>query len=368
MRTGLTGFVDDVKRHLLLLGERVPSFRRVLSEVRAIVEGEGDAAIRKRLTGAWSAREFHAYYDRPALLLTAIRADALADGSMHPLWRAVAVDEPDATAVTRDAVRNALGPERKRLWKLLAERRVQTNETARAVTWLWPAWIAGCDAGARPIALLDVGASAGLNLVADRLPAIWHEPSRVPIPVARSIRAVARIGLDARPIDVRDADQIAWLRACLWPGERARRERFDAAVSAMLDSIDRPGGPVLERANVVDAPARLALLAAEVPDGTLVLAYQTIVLAYLEPDVRAAYVAGMNAWLESRPRGQALWMELEMAPETDAPVHALITAHAKSSDGTVRSLEIARCGYHPVEVAPNVPAVAELASLLRFDA
>jgi hypothetical protein len=364
MRLGLTGFAEDVARHVVLLGERVPSFRRVLGEVVGLVAG--DAGVRERLAAAWSERSFHVYYDRPALLLSCLRADALAEGPSHPLWRAMAIEEPDAAAVTRDAVRAALAGGRARLWRFLAERRVQTNETARAVTWLWPAFLAGCDGGARPIALLDVGASAGLNLVADALPAIWHEPSGAPIPVARSIRAVARVGLDARPIDVGDPTEIAWLRACLWPGERRRRERFEAAVAATLEARGRPGGPVLERASVLDAPSRLDRLAATSPAGTLVLAYQTIVRGYLEPDAARAHARGMLVWIAKRPPGDALWCELEMVPTRDGePVVAAITAHAFARRRRLRSLEIARCGYHPVEITPDPAAVAELRDLLR---
>ena len=40
-----------------------------------------------------------------------------------------------------------------------------------------------------------------------------------------------RAGIDLSPVDLRDPDDVRWLRACLWPDQRARHERFDAAVA-----------------------------------------------------------------------------------------------------------------------------------------
>ena len=58
----------------------------------------------------------------------------------------------------------ALDPTRESAYRALAERWVQTNDTLRSVIWRWPAWLAGCEGGARPLCLVDLGASAGLNL------------------------------------------------------------------------------------------------------------------------------------------------------------------------------------------------------------
>ena len=58
---------------------------------------------------------------------------------------------------------------------------MKTNETSRALAWLWPASLAG---GGRRIALADVGASAGLNLVADALPNPWTTEDGSPLEVA----------------------------------------------------------------------------------------------------------------------------------------------------------------------------------------
>jgi hypothetical protein len=89
--------------------------------------------------------------------------------------------------------------------------------------------------GERPLALVEVGASAGLNLLWDRYHYDYGEqscgdpaspvqlhcalrgPSRPPLPQHMSDIA-SRIGLDLHPIDVHDEAEALWLRALIWPG------------------------------------------------------------------------------------------------------------------------------------------------------
>src|SRR4029453_9011791 len=100
---------------------------------------------------------------------------ALEEGTGHPLWPAIAAEPPSRQGITRAALMAALAPERYAAYARFAARSVQTNETSRAVAWLWPAHLLGADGGGRPLALVDLGASAGLNLVGDQLPAIWTD-------------------------------------------------------------------------------------------------------------------------------------------------------------------------------------------------
>lgn len=362
-RSGLDGFAQDLRAYRVILGGRVPSYVRIVDLLlERLEEGGFPARVRERIEDAWRERGFNAAYDRPALLIAAIRADALAEGPSHPLFRAVAVDVPDPGAVTADALVAALAPERDRLWRALAANRVQTNETARAIAWLWPLALAGAGDGERPVALVDLGASAGLNLVADALPAIWTDAERGdPIPVARAPRIVSRLGIDARPIDARDDAAVAWLRACLWPGEMRRLARFDAAVAAFREASRSPAPPSVETGDLRSAGRRLRAVAGASPRGTLVLAYQTLVREYLPPAVRAEYLEGVRSFLEDAPPGSALWVELEMTWDGDVPRDALLTAHAKGRDGRVVELGLGRCGYHPVAVSVDRAAAAALA-------
>src|SRR5262249_18444626 len=225
----LEALMADQARWRDMVGSRALAYHRVL-EALALHVGDPDRAreLEARLAQAWRSRSFAAFYERPLLLLNALRHDALLAGREHPLWAGLAASEPDADAVDAERLARALGSER--LWRSLGERFAQANETSRAVAWLWPAWLAGCDSGARPLALVEIGCAAGLNLVGDALPAPWVAADGSPLPVVKRPDTQVRLGLDRHPLDVSDPDSLAWMRACIWPGERARAERFEAAV------------------------------------------------------------------------------------------------------------------------------------------
>src|SRR5690606_25196485 len=146
-----------------------PAYARLLEVLEPMLDGDFGA----RLAELWRGREFGSFYERPLLLANALRYEALRDGPAHPLWPGLVGMPPDPEAITGAAVRAAVAPDRDGFWRALVERRIQTNETSRAVAWLWPARLAFEAGIRRPLALFDVGASAGLNLVADHLAAMW---------------------------------------------------------------------------------------------------------------------------------------------------------------------------------------------------
>ncbi len=116
-------------------------------------------------------------------------------------------------------------------------RRTQTNEVARCATLL-PLLLAL----PQPIALFEVGASAGLCLLADRYRYDFGEggigPSASPVTLRCECRGpdtplptrlpevVWRAGSDLDPIDVQDEDAVRWLEALIWPGEGDRLARL----------------------------------------------------------------------------------------------------------------------------------------------
>ena len=111
-------------------------------------------------------------------------------------------------------------------------RSTQTNEPARCATLLL--LLARLR---RPLALLEVGAAAGLCLLPDAFdydyhghrvppslltsataPTFFCEVNRALLP-DRGLEIIWRAGLDLTPIDIKDAAQIAWLEALVWPDE-----------------------------------------------------------------------------------------------------------------------------------------------------
>jgi hypothetical protein len=366
-RRGTDELVADVTRQrVLLIGSRNAPYHRALEHMSALFEGpHADPAIVAKLERCWKDRFFMAYYERPLLLLAAVRHEVLAEGAKHPLARGFATESPDAAEVTRDRVRAALSPDRFSLWVSLTTRRVQTNETSRALAWMWPAWLGACDAGARPLAIVDVGASAGLNLVADRLSLSWSTAAGGALPVVRGAKMALRLGFDTQPLDVRYEDDLDWMRACLWPGETERHARFDAAVAAMRAAYDADEPrPELVTLNAGVVPARLDGIARRLPKEALVIVYQTFVRGYLDPDRQQAYVRGMRTWLSSRPPGSAAWVEVEIVRDAEE-LPASVVVHVGDPGGEPKTLEIGRCGYHPTLVAVDDRAAAELSTRLR---
>jgi hypothetical protein len=384
-RRGLERFSDDARAWCTAVGARVPPYARLLEAAAGITDapdGLAERAARGRLDAAWRERRFAAAYDRPLLLMAALRAEAFRAGAAHPLHAAVASEPPDPEAATREALATALGNAPARLYVDLATRWVQTNETSRAVAWLWPAALAGCGgregtAGARPLVLADVGCSAGLNLVAGALPPLWADPSGQPLPVAAGARLAGRHGFDARPLDVRRADDAGWLRACVWPGEAARCERLDRAIAEMRAALAGGDAPEIEPADLADVPERLEAIARAAAPGTLVLAYQTVVRDYLLADARAAHAERMRAWVAGGAPGARVFVELEAAPDawTDAtgvsPTPMALTAQVRAGgerdrgDDGVRVLTLGRCSYHPTLVVPDATAVAAFSEVFH---
>jgi hypothetical protein len=200
------------------------------------------------------------------------------------------------------------------LIEVVLARRTQTNEPARCATLL--PLLATLP---QPLALLEVGASAGLCLLPDRYGYDYGghrvEPTQTvdvqaptfscrasastPLP-ARGVDVVWRAGLDLEPVDVHDHDQIAWLEALVWPGEGQRLERLRAAVA-----VARADPPPVTRGDLRhDVPA----LAAQAPKDATLVVFHTAVLGYvpLSRD-RIAFadtVAGLDAvWIANEDPG-----------------------------------------------------------------
>ncbi len=356
--TGTRGFVDDIAAWRRAATERAPSYHRLFDELIGVLGSDAttDMAVARRFEGAWSERTFEIFYDRPMLFVAALRRDALAEGGTHPLFEALGAREPEPRAVTRAALLAALA--RESVWEALRSKFVQTNETSRALAWLWPASVVGCGEGARPLALFEIGSAAGLNLVADRLPTRWKTARGDPLPCARAPRALVRRGIDRNPLDPSRDDDASWLRACVWAGESERIERLEAAIAAFCASP-----ALVEHGDVSEAPERLRAVSAERERNAVVIAFQTIVRDYLDSVTRDRYERGMRAWLEAVPPGSALWVELELDhddPEKRVP----IVAHARDTAGAL-DLSLGVTGYHPVTVAVDEAAVAKLAATFR---
>ena len=140
------------------------------------------------------------------------------------------------------AFRNLLREHASAVRATMLTRRTQTNEAGRCATLL-PV-LARLP---QPLALLEVGASAGLCLLPDRYgydyghwqlaPASPDAPvfpcranPAAPLPLAHP-RVVWRTGLDLHPVDVADAAHRAWLETLVWPEQSDRLHRLRGALA-----------------------------------------------------------------------------------------------------------------------------------------
>ncbi|MFI7220500.1 DUF2332 domain-containing protein [Micromonospora maritima] len=169
-------------------------------------------------------------------------------------------------------------------------RATQTNEAGRCA-----ALLPVLAALPQPLALLEVGASAGLCLYPDRYayrygdrlvgdgePVLDCVLTGV-VPPVRRPEVVWRAGLDVNPLDVTDPADLAWLDALIWPEHRHRRERLRAAAA-----VAGSDPPLLLQGHLVDD---LPALAARAPvDATLVV-FHSSVLYQVPPARRAAFTA-----------------------------------------------------------------------------
>jgi hypothetical protein len=365
-RTGATGLIDDLSTaRRELLADRHAAYHRIVGSLIALLsEDSAGAALLAGFERAWRTRSFPSFFERPLLILASLRADALDEGERHPLHAALAAPTPDPEAVTTERVATSLGRERLGVWSTMTTRRVQTNDTSRAVSWLWPAFLAGCSGRQRPLALMDIGAGAGLNLIADRLPPIWSDlATGEPIPCATNLNAVARIGFDVRPLSVQRDDDVRWMRACIWPGETERLDRFEAGVQALRAAAKAPAPPVVERVTASLIPKRLESFATTLQKSALLLANQSLLRGYLEPTERETFQQEMMGFVLRQNVGRVLWVELEL-DDARRRLPAVLIAHVRVG-ASVKSLRLGRSSQHPTKIEVDAAGVEELQRRLK---
>lgn len=248
---------------------------------------------------------------QPNLLLAAVRFLAGVQGSYQAFRATVLGRRQEVAAV-------------------MHSRSTQTNEPARCAVLL-PA-LARL---APPLALIEVGASAGLTLLPDLYgydyagrriepaepdaPVLACRP-RGPVPVPATVPEVAwRAGIDLNPLDVTAADDVAWLRSLTWPGEAGRQERLSAAIA-----VAARHRPAVVAGDLIEA---LPGLARRAPGGATLVIYHTSVLSYVDPGRRAEFaglVAELGAaWLSSESRRVLPWLPDRWTAEDDG-AHLLV--------------------------------------------
>ncbi len=219
--------------------------------------------------------------------------------------------------------------------QLLLTRRTQTNEVARSAVLL-PL----LSAIEGPVALVEVGASAGLCLYPDRLQYTYRTgfeshvvggPSVVELDIAchgdvplptRVPDVVWRAGLDLNPLDVGDPDDLAWLQACVWP---EHPDRLDRLVAASSIAVADP--PLLVEGDLLEATTELV---ASAPRGATTIVFHSAVLAYVARETRRDFAALLGdhevVWISNEAPGvvEGLRSELVTPPGAAAQAHFVV--------------------------------------------
>ncbi|HEX8124364.1 MAG TPA: DUF2332 family protein [Allosphingosinicella sp.] len=224
----------------------------------------------------------------------------------------------------------------------------QTNEVGRSAV-LMSGLLVIADLFPHPVELLELGASAGLNLVLDRygydlgglragdrksalqLRPEWHGDP----PPASSVRVAGRRGVDLHPLGVRSDGER--LLAYVWPDQAGRLAQLETALAI---AADHP--PEVERG---DAAGWLeARLAEPARPGVVHVVLHSVAFQYFPEETKARIVAAMEeAGLAATPSAPLAWLRYEFDDDDKA-----ITLRLRTWPGEERLL--AHCHPHGARV------------------
>jgi hypothetical protein len=196
--------------------------------------------------------------------------------------------------------------------ELMLSRTTQTNEPARCATLL--PLLARLP---QPLALIEVGASAGLCLLPDRYgydygmarlepptkgtysPPVFECRVSGAVPIPSALPTIAwRAGIDLNPIDVNARLETAWLETLVWPGQEKRVHQLRAALA-----VAQAEPPRIVKGNLL---TDLAALMAEAPECATLVVFHTAVLAYVVSKVHREQFA------QAMRRSRAIWISNEI--------------------------------------------------------
>ncbi|MEJ2711023.1 MAG: DUF2332 domain-containing protein [Anaerolineales bacterium] len=230
---------------------------------------------------------------------------------------------------------------------ILTTRITQTNEVRRC-SYLLPAFSEIYQsAERRPLALIDVGCSAGLHLLWDRYAydygSVKVGRSDAPVVVRCKLRGAIRppipatfpecayrLGIDLNPVDLNDPVERRWFEALVWPDHR---DRWVLAASAIEEWLSAPP-PMVKGDAVSVLPYQLR----EVPTETTLIVYHCHAMCQASAKDVEAFGEILMAFSAVRP---VYWLvcegaEVELRTLRDG---AITQKHLAHKDGHGRWLE-----------------------------
>ncbi|HCB75106.1 MAG TPA: DUF2332 domain-containing protein [Sphingomonas bacterium] len=201
----------------------------------------------------------------------------------------------------------------------------QTNEAGRSAALMLGLMLAARTCGL-PIDVIEIGSSAGLNLLIGRYaynlggtsigppsPVTLRPEWRGPPPDPVAVTVASTRGVDIAPLDLTDPADADRLRAYVWADHPDRYARLDAAIAMFAADP-----PLLERGDAADwVEARLA---EPQPVGHTRVLMHSVVWQYLGPDRQRRIVAALDAaGQRAAPDRPLAWVRLE--PDRDLARH-----------------------------------------------
>jgi hypothetical protein len=196
----------------------------------------------------------------------------------------------------------------------------QTNEVGRSAPILF-GFLEVAARSERPLRILEVGASAGLNLRLDQfhyggggaawgpadspvdLVGLWKEP---PPHIDIELRVVERRGCDPRPLDPTAPDSQLALKSSIWADQIARFARLRGALAL--------AGHIPATVDEASLEEWLPLRLTEPRPGVATVVYHSVVDEYLEDEVRRSFHATLEAAGQRATADAPLaWVRLEPA-------------------------------------------------------
>jgi hypothetical protein len=239
------------------------------------------------------------------------------------------------------------------LMPLLQTRHTNTNEVGRCAV-LGPALTTVAERLGEPLALVDVGCSAGLNMLCDRYRLDYGDagatgPADAAVrvhcdvlggkpPIAPFLPPIAeRVGIDLDPVDVRNDDDRRWQLACVWP-DTGRLPRTRLA----LDELRRTPPRIVQG----DAVATVHDVVLGLPVDAVAVVTTTWALAYLSKENRIAFRDELQRASRMRP---VAWISGEGA-RVVADIARDVPSDAQGIEANLLGLTVFRDGERDAEM------------------
>ncbi len=233
--------------------------------------------------------------------------------------------------------------------RIITTRFVQTNEVGRCAILVPSFELVARQAKNRPLALVEIGSSAGLTLLWDRyhyqynktlqcgdpnspvqVKCLLRGEKRPPVP-NRFPEIASRLGVDLNPVDIDDPENVQWLRALVWPEHQKRAHQLELAIR-----VARHAPPQIVRGDALELLPSLIKLVRD--DSQLCIFHSfTLSLANGKPRERLELILA-----KASEKRHLFHISLEWPKKSETPLLSL----ASLSNGENTEKVLARCNAH----------------------